>query len=42
MRRRIRIEIYARVSIHDQQTLPMQLSEMREYAERVLRRVSFL
>jgi DNA invertase Pin-like site-specific DNA recombinase len=26
--------LYARVSTHDQQTLPMQLSAMREYAER--------
>jgi DNA invertase Pin-like site-specific DNA recombinase len=29
-----RIAIYARVSTHDQQTLPMQLAAMRAYAER--------
>lgn len=29
-----RIAIYARVSTHDQQTLPMQLSAMRAYAKR--------
>ncbi len=29
-----RIAIYARVSTHDQQTLPMQLEAMRTYAER--------
>ena len=28
------IAIYARVSTHDQQTLPMQLAAMREYAEK--------
>ena len=27
----MRVEIYARVSTHDQQTLPMQLKQMREY-----------
>jgi hypothetical protein len=26
--------LYARVSTHDQQTLPMQLAAMRDYAER--------
>ncbi len=30
----MRVALYARVSTHDQQTLPMQLSRMREYAER--------
>ena len=30
----MRVGLYARVSTHDQQTLPMQLSAMREYAER--------
>ena len=30
----MRIGLYARVSTHDQQTLPMQLSAMREYVER--------
>lgn len=30
----MRVAIYARVSTHDQQTLPMQLRSMREYAER--------
>lgn len=29
-----RVAIYARVSTHDQQTLPMQLEAMRAYAER--------
>jgi putative DNA-invertase from lambdoid prophage Rac len=29
-----RVAIYARVSTHDQQTLPMQLEAMRTYAER--------
>jgi DNA invertase Pin-like site-specific DNA recombinase len=28
----LRVGLYARVSTHDQQTLPMQLSTMREYA----------
>jgi len=28
-----RVGLYARVSTHDQQTLPMQLSAMREYVE---------
>jgi len=28
-----RVGLYARVSTHDQQTLPLQLSAMREYAE---------
>ena len=30
----MRVGLYARVSTHDQQTLPMQLSAMREYVER--------
>ncbi len=30
----MRVGLYARVSTHDQQTLPMQLSSMRDYAER--------
>lgn len=30
----MRVGLYARVSTHDQQTLPMQLSSMREYVER--------
>jgi DNA invertase Pin-like site-specific DNA recombinase len=29
-----KIALYARVSTHDQQTLPMQLSAMRSYAKR--------
>src|ERR1022692_3177628 len=29
-----RVGIYARVSTHDQQTLPMQISAMRDYAKR--------
>ena len=29
-----RVGLYARVSTHDQQTLPMQLSAMRDYAKR--------
>jgi putative DNA-invertase from lambdoid prophage Rac len=29
----MRLGIYARVSTHDQQTLPMQLDQMREYAK---------
>lgn len=29
----LRVGLYARVSTHDQQTLPMQLSAMREYAK---------
>ncbi|PLS85858.1 MAG: resolvase, partial [Actinobacteria bacterium] len=29
----MRVGLYARVSTYDQQTLPMQLSAMREYAE---------
>lgn len=29
----MRVGIYARVSTHDQQTLPMQLKQMREYIE---------
>ena len=28
----VRVGLYARVSTHDQQTLPLQLSAMREYA----------
>ena len=34
MERTLRVGLYARVSTHDQQTLPMQLSAMREYVER--------
>jgi putative DNA-invertase from lambdoid prophage Rac len=30
----MRVGLYARVSTHDQQTLPMQLQAMREYVER--------
>ncbi|MBV8220466.1 MAG: recombinase family protein [Solirubrobacterales bacterium] len=30
---RVRVGLYARVSTHDQQTLPLQLSAMREHAE---------
>src|SRR3954454_10766862 len=30
----LRVGLYARVSTHDQQTLPMQMSAMREYAKR--------
>jgi DNA invertase Pin-like site-specific DNA recombinase len=30
----MRVGLYARVSTHDQQTLPMQLAAMREYVER--------
>jgi DNA invertase Pin-like site-specific DNA recombinase len=30
----MRAALYARVSTHDQQTLPMQMAEMREYAAR--------
>jgi putative DNA-invertase from lambdoid prophage Rac len=30
----LRAGLYARVSTHDQQTLPMQLRAMREYAKR--------
>ncbi len=30
----INVALYARVSTHDQQTLPMQLEQMREYAEK--------
>jgi putative DNA-invertase from lambdoid prophage Rac len=30
----LRVGLYARVSTHDQQTLPLQLSAMREHAER--------
>jgi putative DNA-invertase from lambdoid prophage Rac len=30
----LRVGLYARVSTHDQQTLPLQLSAMREYADR--------
>lgn len=32
--RECRVAIYARVSTHDQQTLPLQLDAMREYARR--------
>ena len=30
----MRVGLYARVSTHDQQTLPLQLSAMCEYVER--------
>ena len=30
----LRVELYARVSTHDQKTLPMQLAVMRDYAKR--------
>src|ERR1035438_10480982 len=30
----LRVGLYARVSTHDQQTLPMQISAMRDYAKR--------
>ena len=30
----LRVGLYARVSTEDQQTLPMQIAAMREYAER--------
>lgn len=30
----LKVGLYARVSTHDQQTLPMQLTAMREYAKR--------
>ena len=30
----VRVGLYARVSTHDQQTLPMQMSAMRDYAKR--------
>ena len=30
----VRVGLYARVSTHDQQTLPLQLTAMREYAAR--------
>ena len=33
MERKMRVGLYARVSTYGQQTLPMQLSAMREYAE---------
>ena len=29
----MKVALYARVSTHDQQTLPMQIEKMREYAE---------
>lgn len=34
MEKKMRAGLYARVSTHDQQTLPMQLSAMRDYAGR--------
>lgn len=34
MEKTLRVGLYARVSTHDQQTLPMQLSAMREYVDR--------
>ncbi len=30
----MQVALYARVSTHDQQTLPMQLKAMREYAKK--------
>ena len=33
-REALRIGLYARVSTHDQKTLPMQLAVMRDYAKR--------
>ena len=30
----LKVGLYARVSTHDQQTLPMHLAAMREYAKR--------
>jgi putative DNA-invertase from lambdoid prophage Rac len=30
----LKVGLYARVSTHDQQTLPMQLAAMREYTKR--------
>ena len=30
----MRVSLYARVSTHDQQTLPLQLSAMADYASR--------
>jgi putative DNA-invertase from lambdoid prophage Rac len=30
----MKVALYARVSTHDQQTLPMQLSALRDYAQR--------
>ena len=30
----LRVDLYARVSTHDQKTLPLQLSAMRDYAEK--------
>ena len=30
----LRVDLYARVSTHDQKTLPLQLSAMRDYAKR--------
>lgn len=29
----MRVGIYARISTHDQQTLPMQIVKMKEYVE---------
>lgn len=34
MEQTLRVGLYARVATHDQQTLPMQISTMREYVER--------
>jgi len=34
MKKTMKVGLYARVCTHDQQTLPMQLSAMREYVER--------
>ncbi|MDP9457023.1 MAG: recombinase family protein [Actinomycetota bacterium] len=34
MAKTMRVGLYARVSTHDQQTLPLQLQAMREYAQR--------
>ena len=32
----LRVGLYARVSTHDQKTLPLQLSAMRDYAKKAL------
>ena len=36
----LRVGLYARVSTHDQKTLPLQLSAMRDYAEKKSRSVA--
>ena len=33
-RKALRVGLYARVSTHDQKTLPLQLLAMRDYAEK--------